>query len=145
MTALHMPLAAQEAPETDVPEHAVEFKGSFYVYVPKQMSYADAKKWCESRGGQLVAIETKGEDEFIGRLTNFEPILIGAKWDRNLKLYKWSNGNPAFYENLVFRAGPEKKDQICLIKNRKQGGNAGGEWYPAHPNAATARGFVCEW
>ncbi|MEM8953569.1 MAG: C-type lectin domain-containing protein [Verrucomicrobiota bacterium] len=138
-------LTAQETSDPKIPPQAIEFKDSFYLFIPKQMSYNEAKEWCESKNGQLVAIESRAEDQFIGRLTDFQPVLIGARWDRKLKIYKWSNGNPAFYENVALSARTEKKDHICLIKNRKTGGNAGGEWYPAHPNAVTANGFVCEW
>ncbi|MCK5849914.1 MAG: hypothetical protein KAH23_03285 [Kiritimatiellae bacterium] len=51
------------------PESAVAFQGHHYLVFPLEMSWNDAEDFCASRGGHLVTITSKEENDFVLKIT----------------------------------------------------------------------------
>ena len=56
-------------PKPDVP-HAVKWNGHWYAFFPDSVSWDDAVKISKERGGHLVFIESKEENQFLAELTH---------------------------------------------------------------------------
>ena len=73
--------------------------GHVYELYQNQMGWEDASRFCESRGGHLVTIESAAENttayNMISNLQGY--CWIGLKYDKTAKKWQWVNGSAYSY------------------------------------------------
>ncbi|XP_038144842.1 ladderlectin-like [Cyprinodon tularosa] len=75
------------------------FDNNCYKYVATLMTWADAEKYCNTQGANLVSIHSLKEENFVKDLiTNFDPAegvnWIGLSDAQQDRAYFWSDGSP---------------------------------------------------
>jgi serine/threonine protein kinase/Leucine-rich repeat (LRR) protein len=68
-------LALREVDAKQLRELASQFQGRRYLFVPKFVTWPEAKRICESLGGHLVTITSEEENEFVASL-----FPLGGSW-----------------------------------------------------------------
>ncbi len=141
--------------------HTWKYKGHRYQMIDKGLKWSAAKKYCESLGGHLAVITTKGEQDALvkalkagkGKRNNY---WLGAKKNSEGK-FKWVTGEKFEYD--AFAGGmPDKAFEKCLMIYRYDNPNtsANDTWkWNDLVNEGTYGseswfglknfGFVCEW
>jgi len=85
-------LLAMRADDLDaMKKMAPAFNGKKYLFIPRFMSWEDARDYCHSLGGHLLSIHSEAEDYFIQKLFPFgswfwlgmRSTEDGLKWDNN--------------------------------------------------------------
>lgn len=146
-------LDAKAAPPAPPPPNKDTFvyNGHRYQVVLQMLSWSDAKKWCEDRGGYLAILDTKPEHTAVRnallayqkanaqRLNNFD-VWIGASRDPATKQWSWVNNTPMLYSEWEahFPLGDANRDFAALSSVV---GNFRNSWDNVHPNIY----FLCEW
>jgi hypothetical protein len=146
-------LDAKAAPPAPPPPNkdTFVFNGHRYQVVLETLSWSDAKKWCEDRGGYLAILDSKPEHTAvrnallvyqkanIQRLGDFE-VWIGASRDPAAKKWLWVNNTAMLYSDWEahFPIGQEKRDFAVLNATV---GNFRNFWDDVRPNLY----FLCEW
>jgi len=126
------------------PEGSTPFAGSYYRVFNQKMTWDEAKKFCQQKGGALAVIETAKENAFVSRLVS-KNIGKGATWihwpyigcSKVRGSWVWVDGSKM---NLAFwlPGQPDNPDkEFCLQIS------PAGKWNDALP--AHRSGFVCEW
>uniref|UniRef100_A0A3Q2D0K7 C-type lectin domain-containing protein n=1 Tax=Cyprinodon variegatus TaxID=28743 RepID=A0A3Q2D0K7_CYPVA len=78
---------------------SLHFDNNCYKYVATLMTWADAEKYCNTQGANLVSIHSLKEENFVKDLiTNFDPAegvnWIGLSDAQQDRAYFWSDGSP---------------------------------------------------
>ena len=81
--------------------------GNTYELYNNGQKWADAKTFCENKGGHLVTIQSAEENQLVYNLfknsitadTKHKPILIGLYFDTTTRQWAWVNGEPVNYLN----------------------------------------------
>ena len=126
------------ASASDKPLGSKEYGGHYYRYYDTQMSWEEAKSFCEQRGGHLVTITSSAENEFVASLFSCESVWLGGNdvsiegqfiWYTNedFSYSNWGSGEP----NNGKSGG---QDYIHMYRS--------GLWDDIE---STKLGFVCEW
>ena len=135
-------LSAQAS--VNIPKSATKYKGHYYkVYYfeseAPDKTWTYAKKACEKRGGHLVTITSKGEQDFIDSIKGEDDELWLGGYCKADRIWKWVTGEKWSYENWV--------------SGNPDNGHGGtedklGTW-PVHWNDfrddAGLHGYICEW
>ena len=76
------------------------FNGNTYEYYSQRMNWDQAYKFCEKKGGHLVTINSKEENDFIVELTKSRSVNLwtGGKTSEYTTWY-WITGEPFNYQN----------------------------------------------
>jgi len=79
---------------------AAEFRGHRYLFIPKFLTWADARACCEGLGGHLLTITSREEDEFVGSLFEggcffWMGLVVGERGP------EWVTGEPFTYKNFI--------------------------------------------
>ena len=101
------------------------YEGHTYVLVPQGKNWQMAKRDAEMRGGHLVVISSKSEQQFIEKLIDKAmgreslPVWIGLTDEEGEGIWKWVNGEPLTYTNWQ-RHQPSNSNNItpenyCVI------------------------------
>ena len=135
---LQNPLSDQEispppAAKPRVPPDAALFQDRYYLFVPLEKSWTDAKAAAETAGGQLASITSEDQQTFIAGLCDGKIAWLGGHRDGNE--WKWESGETFEYKNW-FRDNIAQP-HLRMLATGKWGGGLD------QPNAAA--GFVCEW
>ena len=124
---------------TTVPLGTEEYNGHYYKYYDKQMSWEDAKAYCEQLGGHLATITNTFENEFVTTLFSCESVWLGATDLQSEGDYCWVSGENFSYSNWgdgePNNGGSNaNQDYLHLYKT--------GKWDDIQN---TELGFICEW
>lgn len=145
--------------EAKIPEDAMRFGGhSYYCYEKEGISWEQARKKCEKRGGHLVAITSQEEqdavsgyvqeqiqpdmDAWIGIWRN-ETETPWAKWvtGEDVEYTNWSAGNPDEYNGQCYGVicGGERAGENFYIEP--------GQWDDlVNEDGTISKGaYICEW
>lgn len=131
--------------------------GHSYEVVNITMSWINAKRYCEERGGYLMTITSPGEQTFIENLLAFEGnkrfYWIGGYCTSDRK-FQWVTGERFDYTNWMRGepnndGGREDKLQI-ILGDHPNVSNSSGKWNDAfnelntYNNIWSNLGFICE-
>jgi hypothetical protein len=146
------------------PPEAAEFNGHFYLFCAEKIKWDTAKSKCQARGGYLVAIGDKEENDFVANLVKGKPaVWIG--FYKPVDAWKWANLEKADYLNwspgepninkrspymgvgiCAFIRGVEREHPAVYSNGtyRPSYTDIRGEWEDAYSDASV-EGYVCEW
>jgi len=146
------------------PPEAVEFNGHFYQYCAEKTKWDTAKSKCQTRGGHLVSITSKEENDFVGSLVKGKSaVWIG--FYKPVDAWKWTNLEKADYSNWspgdpnINKRSPYMGVGICAVFRgverevpssynngyyRPSYTEASGEWEDVYSDTSV-EGYVCEW
>lgn len=146
------------------PPEAIEFNGHFYLYCTEKAKWDTAKSKCLTRGGHLVSITSKEENDFVGSLVKGKSaVWIG--FYKPVDAWKWTNLERADYLNWssgepnINKRSPYMGVGICaafrgverIIPSSYNNGyyrpsytEASGEWEDVYSDTSV-EGYVCEW
>ncbi len=131
--------------EWDKKEDIINPTGHVYEFIPKAMTWAAAKTYCERRGGYLASVTSQIEQEYIYEnyiVPNGNPAYwIGGNNFENEGTWKWVNGDKWNYENWDNGepdngGGLGDEDFLAALPN--------GKWFDGDGDAGKFY-FVCEW
>lgn len=125
------------------------FRGHTYAYFKDAESWEEAEKFCEARGGHLVVITTKEENDAVwafAKTLDNKSAFIGLS-DVNIEgKWQWVTGEPFSYSNWIDgepNAYTEEENYAEFSFNYN-----GGYWndfrFDKHEGAESV-GFICEW
>lgn len=116
---------------TNIPSDAVKYNGHYYYIYEDVLTWEEAKKYCESKGGHLVTITSKEEQEFIEKYINDKGygkvrFWIGATDKEKEGEWKWVTGEPFEYSNWGKKVPDNNLDNqdfalICNYENNTYG------------------------
>jgi serine/threonine protein kinase len=119
---------------TELRRFATEFNGHYYLFVPRLLTWDEARELCESAGGHLVTIADKAENDFVASLFprgSWCWMGLVTKDGR----HEWVTGEPVTFTSFV----DPLREQIEGPKVF-----ASGTWsWDVWPTARN--GFVIEW
>lgn len=84
---------------------AKQFDKKTYLYVPNPLTWKEAEKWCTDRGGHLVCIASRRENEFVvasALAAGHHPkqsIWLGGTDSTEEGTWRWVDGSPWGYAN----------------------------------------------
>lgn len=90
--------------QANVLDGAIEWHGHYYKVFQMQMTWYDAKKFCESMGGHLVTAETQEENNILKSIlwklecNRYKQHWYGGFIDENSS-WMWVTGIPINYSN----------------------------------------------
>ncbi|MHC4248043.1 MAG: lectin-like protein [Planctomycetota bacterium] len=125
-----------------VPPDAVEFGGHFYKIYDGKMTWADAKAFCERRGGHLVTITSKEENDLVAKLDVRNPRFrwIGLSDERKEGEWEWVTG-----ETVAFTAWQQGEPNNQLNEDYAAMRSVSRGWLDFVPNTPQIGGAICEW
>ena len=114
-------------PQANAAETSEVFEGHTYVFVPREQgkNWQMAKRDAQERGGHLVVISSKAEQQFVEKLINKAmknlpwPVWIGLTDEEGEGVWKWVTGEALTYTNWQ-RYQPSNSNSItpenyCVI------------------------------
>ena len=124
---------------------SLTYGGHVYEFFPPGTSetFEEAREYCESIGGHLATITSKGEDEAVYqflRSTGYEDALFGLYDDGTNAHWEWVTGEPVSYTNWA-EDEPNNEDEMygMYLSDHQDGKwNDGAWWWEDW-------GFLCEW
>ena len=133
--------------QAHVLDGAKEWNGHYYKIFQMQMTWNDAKSFCESMGGHLATAETQAENEMLKTL-----VVKGANgqgkyywiggYETNQGIWKWITGKTIadyfdWIDNRSSFSGENGKQKIRMYSSRDGKWDAGvTSWHYE---------FICEW
>lgn len=146
------------------PPEAIEFNGHFYMYCAERVKWDIAKSKCQTRGGHLVTIKDKAENNFVAELVDGKAaVWIGLcksvdawKWVNLEKAdyLNWSSGEPNITKRSPYM-GVSTCAFICGVEQEHPYSYTNGTYTPRHTEPsggwedaysdASVEGYVCEW
>lgn len=153
---------------SDVPDYipleAVEYNGHYYYIYTDEMSWEDAKEYCESVNGYLITITDEAEQSFVWNYVNdFAQLSSDSYWETEFWLgatdskregvWKWANGEEFSYTNWGTSEPDDAfggQDSAVMVTSLTEGTNNFGNDYSMQPGqwddiALHVRSFICEW
>ena len=98
-------LAAREMNTQALRKLATEFKGHHYLFMPKFLTWDEAKTFCEKLGGHLLTVNSKKENDFLNStFPNGSWFWMGLK--KTERGHEWVTGEPFDYNNFM---GPQQE------------------------------------
>ena len=142
----------------DIPADAVEFGGHFYKLLKvtsEKMTWHDAKRFCEERGGHLVTITSPEEHAFVAgmlRHAKMKAAWIGLTEEGHRGNWRWVTGKPLTYEGWAknepnnWKNFGEHWGTMCL-RDSQYGWSDNVAGNPRYGDKVVwySHGFVCEW
>ena len=123
--------------------------GNRYEVVSQTMSWEDAKREAERRGGYLATITSAEENALVQNLIaggDRRCYWIGG-YCENDRVWKWVTGEPMNYTNWApgepSNSG-RNQDKMCIIRRPYNNRVALGQWDDDR-NTINEYGFVIEW
>lgn len=138
------PMLGEKEEKVRIPREAYRGSKSHYLWIDKQVSWAEAQAECEKIGGNLVCIENeeewdevlnyRDENGFRGRR-----FWIGLSAAAEATDYEWVDGSQLGFEN--WGAQPTSKPEATGVV-----AGMNGTWivYPKEENPGNHY-FICEW
>ena len=114
-----------------------EFNGHKYKLIVEEMSWPEAKTYCESLGGHLVTITSEEENNFVNSLIN-KSTMIGLSDADEEGNWKWVTGEALTYTNWAKNEPNNQSNEDYVLMQVK------GTWNDGHLDREKWP-FVCEW
>lgn len=127
-----------------VPTATAEFNGNKYEYYSDTMSWWQAYRFCEKKGGHLVTINSKEENDFVVGMTTGKNygVWTGGKTDSSHEVWHWITGEPFEYQNWDDgEPNNVKQDAVQLYITDTHIG----KWDDLASTDTTNCGFICEY
>lgn len=156
----HVSIMSQESPKT------YEFDGHKYEIIDHMdLTWSEAKEYCENIGGHLLTIASVQEQEFVEKniLVNAAKNAYWLGGYKDYNTWKWITGEHFFYSNW-FKGinenqpdnwgGSEDKLSIYRLNNPKHKGKSANYWNDLNDSGIVGSesffgveniGFICEW
>lgn len=146
-------LDAKAAPPVAPPpsKDTFAFNGHRYQIVLETLSWTDAKKWCEERGGYLAIVDSRAEHGFITQMLQAyrnaniqrlgeDNVWIGVTKDAQTKQWKWADGTKMMYSDWEphFPLPEETRDYTVMKMTN-------GKWVNMWDRVTPGVYFLCEW
>ena len=127
------------------PKYQSNFNGHVYEYYNKKMTWNQAYKFCEKKGGHLVTVTSQEENDFIVGLANLSSgnVWTGGKTFDSSKTGIWITGEPFEYTNWMNSTGSETKDSIAMRFSYSAFSSSTPKWAAYASN--TQAYFICEY
>ena len=101
-------LAIRESDSRALRKLAAEFNGRRYLYIPKFLTWDEAKAFCEKLGGHLLTVTSKAENDFLNtHFPNGSWFWMGLTTTK--RGHEWVTGEPFEYSNFV---GPQQEHKL---------------------------------
>jgi hypothetical protein len=126
-----------------IPEDSYEFNGNYYKIYIENLTWDDAKLYCEELGGHLATITTNKEQNFISSINPYSYNLwIGAFRDEAFN-WQWVTGEEWNYNNW---GEDEPNNSSSVIANENCVAIWPDNWNDLNSlNTFEQSGFICEW
>ncbi|KAI9548647.1 hypothetical protein NQZ68_007515 [Dissostichus eleginoides] len=98
------------------------FNGRCYKYISTRLTWADAELHCVSQGGNLVSLNSQGEENFVKTLIkNFDPA-EGYTWIGLSDVHKegrwmWSDGSAVNFVSWTSGEPNNRRNEDCVNIN----------------------------
>lgn len=143
-------LGNADKPERDRPLKAgtpVEFRGHRYLVVLGKVTWHEAKKACEARGGYLVILNDSTENEFVRKLCKQRNLWIGLTEEAKYGEWRWVDGSLMTFTDFKGaepnnQNGREHYAHFCFNGD----GFFSNGWNDLSDDGeGFIRGYICEW
>ena len=139
--------AGNKDPETkkipEVPKDAKVFNNHSYKIFNEEMSWTEAKKFCEEQKGHLATITSAKEQAFIDNLNkDSDDLWIGGYRNDDDTVWKWVTGEKWDYTNW---GDGEPNNSSNVISNENRVAIWPSDWNDLNEKSSEQSGFVCEW
>lgn len=131
------------------PTKSVLYNNHRYELFEGNITWKQAKDFCEKKGGHLAYIETANENEaliaFASGLTDY--VWVGASDEDVEGFWYWTNGDEYSFTNW-YSGEPNNTADDGGSENYLQlivSGAAKGKWNDAANNSSKVNGFICEY
>ena len=122
------------------PEGAIQFNGHTYYRYTTEMTWRNARTYCESNFGHLVTITSDEEQAFLQ--SNFTGAFwIGVTYEAVEEQRKWITGETLNYSRFSGDPNNFARAGVCAVMRNDRWNN--GSWDFADNTVVQA--FVCEW
>lgn len=141
-----VPFSAGAAGELKIPSGAKFYGGHAYYFYKTStaITWKQAKKACEKRGGHLVTITSKKENDFlINYLSSFDAyqIWIGLTDEKQEGVWRWVTGEKYKYSNWC----DGQPDNYYSNENYACMCWGGADKWNDFDNEQNINKFICEW
>ena len=128
------------------PTATTQYGNNYYEYYNYQMSWLEALKFCERRGGHLAVINSSEENEVVYHLAKPYTTYawLGGTDDGKEGKWYWINSDSFSYTN--WNPGEPNNDgsgENCLELMTSD--NHPGQWNDVPYNSTRVKGFICEY
>lgn len=130
--------------QAHVLDGAIECNGHYYKVFQMQMSWNEAKRFCENVGGHLATAETSTENEAIKRIVNRQTnnrkgvsYWMGAYSEPN-GIWRWVTGKILSDYYDWWKGEYPGSEQFMKISFSSEGA-----WW--HSSKSENLSFICEW
>jgi len=90
------------------------FNGSCYRAYSTKLTWFDAAKFCQENKGELLSINSEGEQRFVYQSMAVKKTLwIGLIKDSGLQSFRWSTGEKLTYQNWIPGEGSISGHEDC--------------------------------
>lgn len=159
LTATFLPCNAADVSAIETAEkeiYTMLYGGHAYRYIPEEMSWSDAKAYCEEVGGHMVTFSSQAENDAVFSYLKE----IGCKESQDIYIgisdmhqegdwSAWVTGEAVTYTNWG-KSQPDnmndEQDYGVICMGERDGGSqyymAPGQWDDIHAAQTT---FICEW
>ena len=129
------------ADKVEPAKDAVAFRGNHYkAFLDTNSTWWEAKFACDDIGGQLVAISTGLENEFVRRLAKGHLVWLGGTDEFKEGEWTWDNGEAFKLKSWDVKQPSTSPGYNFLILNGKSG-----KWAATTDFSGKVKGYVCEW
>lgn len=141
-----------------IPDDAIKYNGHYYKAFDMQMTWKQAKEYCEKMGGHLVTVSSETEEAVIENLAlSQEQYWLGAtdenkegQWvwvtGEEWNYTNWANGQPDNEHSFASQYVKEGENYLVYhigLKGWNDTVNDTSIWKGTVDEATT--GFICEW
>ncbi|XP_061597544.1 CD209 antigen-like protein A [Cololabis saira] len=118
------------------------FGSSFYKKFTESKTWYESRRECEERGADLVIINSKEEQDFVGQLDTNKNSWIGLKWEwstwKQGHEWKWVDGSPL----TTFWAAGSSQHQYNQLEYAAVCCNNEKEW--TYSYSINKKNWICE-
>lgn len=117
---------------------------SFKLFHSDNISWHDAKSYCENMGGHLATFTSKDKNDFLANLANGNNIWLGGSDEVSEGNWRWITGEDWSYSNWDYGQGYQEPNDANHTDNYAYMYGANGRWNDC-PNIYNVNFFICEW
>ena len=130
------------------------YNGHSYKLFDIDMTWKDAKAYCEGLGGHLAIINSSGKQKFVESLiknSNRQIFWLGATDEATEGIWKWIDGSNIVYSNWSpGEPNNSGSEDYLVIYNSNAGRGSFGQWNDVSNSGSIwsssgKKGFICEW
>ncbi|MGN0468462.1 MAG: lectin-like protein [Acutalibacteraceae bacterium] len=143
LTLVPFSMFSASAASLTIPASAKYYGGHMYYVFKNNVTWKKAKKLCESKGGHLATITSKGENEFVKELVedkNIGSCWLGATDEAKEGTWKWVTG-----EKFSYKCWDDGEPNNDFGGENFLGIYIEGKWNDFLNDSQSMKGYVCEW